>query len=236
MGRIVKLIGTSIGLASEAIAARKSSSVVPTQNSQASSSTSPPPINNDLPPQYIEVPDARAEELISHGRAIPVYSKSTHDSDTTSVEGDEEQWELDEALESTETSTDANEPELSESQVTDAFLRSHPPPVYTEHRRQLPCPVIIPQRRPRDKKRGFVRAYAPVLQDCGIDQAAFLDFLKSFHAASKASPYLQVINIAAAAAGMAPSVIAMGVSMGVQIAVGISMELQSRTRFVFLCY
>lgn len=34
---------------------------------------------------------------------------------------------------------------------------------------RLPCPVIIPQRRPESRDRGFVRAYAPNLVDSGID-------------------------------------------------------------------
>lgn len=43
---------------------------------------------------------------------------------------------------------------------------------------RLPCPVIIPQRRSRNKDRGFVRAYASVLDDCGIGQGVFLRFLE----------------------------------------------------------
>jgi hypothetical protein len=58
-------------------------------------------------------------------------------------------------------------------------MRNNPPPQYSPSqgpiKGRLPCPVIIPQRRPRDKKRGFVRAYAPVLESCGIDQKTFLD-------------------------------------------------------------
>ena len=50
---------------------------------------------------------------------------------------------------------------------------------------RLTCPVIIPQRRPGDKTRGFERAYAPVLEEYGINQDSFLHFLKSFHKASK---------------------------------------------------
>lgn len=56
-----------------------------------------------------------------------------------------------------------------------------PPP---EPLPRLPCPVIIPQRRPRNKDRGFVRAYAPILGDSGIDQEVFLQFLE----------YLDVVN------------------------------------------
>lgn len=55
-----------------------------------------------------------------------------------------------------------------------------PPGILT----RLPCPVVIPQRRPRNKDRGFVRAYAPILRDCGIDQEVFLQFLE----------YLDVVN------------------------------------------
>jgi hypothetical protein len=57
-----------------------------------------------------------------------------------------------------------------------------PPPVQP---RRLPFPVIVPQRRPGAKKRGFVRAYAPVLADCGISQDCFLKFISDFHKASQ---------------------------------------------------
>lgn len=73
---------------------------------------------------------------------------------------------------SEESIEDANE-------LTDILLRNHPPPANSAVRPKLPCPVILSQRRPRDKKRGFIRAYAPVLEECGIDQATFLDFLKA---------------------------------------------------------
>jgi hypothetical protein len=69
-----------------------------------------------------------------------------------------------------------------------------------------------------------------VLEDCGIDQATFLDFLKTFHQSSKEDPWLNVVNLAAAGVGFAPSAIAMGVSIAVQFAVGVAMEVQRRTR------
>ena len=50
---------------------------------------------------------------------------------------------------------------------------------------KLQYPVIIPQRRPGSKIRGFVRAYAPVLADHDINQDTFLYFLKTFHKASQ---------------------------------------------------
>jgi hypothetical protein len=54
-------------------------------------------------------------------------------------------------------------------------------------RGRLPCPVIIPQRRPKDKERGFIRAYAPALLECGIDEATFLNFIDSLNQAAKVS-------------------------------------------------
>jgi hypothetical protein len=97
--------------------------------------------------------------------------------------------------------------------LMDEFMSTYPPPPYSEHATgKLPCPVIIPQRRPRDWKRGFARAYAPVLAECGINQAMFLDFLKTFHAASKFSPWLHVVNLAAAGVGTLGFPIAFGIA------------------------
>ena len=51
-------------------------------------------------------------------------------------------------------------------------------------RHRLSCPVVIPQRSPGSKGRGFMRAYAPVLADYDFGEESFLAFLKSFHKAS----------------------------------------------------
>jgi hypothetical protein len=95
----------------------------------------------------------------------------------------------------------------------------------------LPFPVIIPQRRPNDKSRGFARAYAP---DLGaykdIDQTTFLSFLEEFDKSSQASGWFVVLNLAAVGAGFAPSVIAMAVSASVQLATKVAMEGQRRYR------
>ena len=52
---------------------------------------------------------------------------------------------------------------------------------------RLSCPVVVPQRRPGRKGRGFMRAYAPVLSDYDISEEFFLAFLKTFHKASMVS-------------------------------------------------
>ena len=49
----------------------------------------------------------------------------------------------------------------------------------------LQHPVVVPQRRPRTRSRGFMRAYAPELGGCQVDQALFLSFLEGFDDAIK---------------------------------------------------
>ena len=49
----------------------------------------------------------------------------------------------------------------------------------------LPLPVIVPQRRPEDKSRGWMLCYAPMLEACDISEPEFLAFLTSFNEASK---------------------------------------------------
>ena len=60
---------------------------------------------------------------------------------------------------------------------------------------RLPCPVIIPQRRPGDKSRRWVRAYAPVLAECDIDQYTFLNFIDAFNDSCKVSSSLTKVEL-----------------------------------------
>ena len=181
MGKLVKLIGSGIGLATETIAARRS----PSPSAESSSRRTA----GDSPPAYVDLPDERADQLIANGQAVPINHKSGHsveeDKEPDEHELDEADWELDEAGEAYASPDNApGERQVGVGELVQTFFNQHPPP-YVAARGRLPCPVIIPQRRPKDKSRGFVRAYAPVLLDCGIDQATFLDFLKTFHKASQ---------------------------------------------------
>ena len=247
MGKLVKLIGSGIGLAAEAIAARRSPSPGGASSSRRTA--------EDAPPAYVDLPDERADQLIANGQAIPVDHRG-HQGDDENTESDEheldeEVWELDEAGDA----YSGPENTLSERQqgvdeLVQTFLNQNPPP-YDATRGRLPCPVIIPQRRPKDKSRGFVHVYAPVLLDCGIDQTTFLDFLKTFHKASQvssiptalfrheilqiadnlqASPVYTVINMAAVGAGFVPEVAAQVTSALVQVAVGVAKGVQVRQR------
>lgn len=256
MGILVKLVGSGIGLASEALHNRKVAKAEEKrlaagggESSSTGGSRSPSMSRNqsrdDAPPEYVEVPEEQGRELIAQGRAVPVDAKypdekagrnphlDDHENDdVSSEEGDEEAWQLDEASrELVPTPSDEQGPAPDIKNITDAFLQKHPAPAYAP-RAQLPCPVILPQRRPRDKKRGFVRAYAPVLEECRIDQDTFLEFLNTFQLSCQEDKWLQVVNMAAGIVGFVPGPITMGVSMGVQFAVGVAMEVQRRARLV----
>ncbi|KAJ8522903.1 hypothetical protein ONZ45_g547 [Pleurotus djamor] len=106
---------------------------------------------------------------------------------------------------------------------------------------QLPYAVIIPQRRPKQRDRGFIRAYAPDLMRCGIDQATFLSFLDGFNATIASSPWVGVVDLTGGAVGAIPaSVTAVAPITGtaIQVVTGIYEEISARKRhisFVCLC-
>ncbi|TKA77697.1 hypothetical protein B0A55_04006 [Friedmanniomyces simplex] len=162
------------------------------------------------------------------GALFQYHEDDEKSDDSLSVEDDEEDWELDEMLPSYEESE--TKYRTADKLARDVMLTSRAAPDVPRVRHALPLPVIIPQRRPRKKARGFVRAYAPVLADSGIDQATFLSFLDNFYKSSQASPVFTVIAVSAAIAGLAPSVIAMAVTTAVQVAARVGAEAQGRQR------
>lgn len=185
----------------------------------ATSSRSDPVPESDAPPAYVEVADeATAEMLVRDGKAEYVvgsagdgkhsFSKaseagyefdddSSSDEESEGLDLDEEAWELDEMAErvappsyaeqAPEDESEGAKIKKEEQMIRDLVRMAGPPP---QPAQRIPCPVIIPQRRPRNKDRGFVRAYAPVLEDCGVSQDTFLKFQQDWLAASKVSVLL----------------------------------------------
>lgn len=157
--------------------------------------------------------DATADALVRSGQAERVsdgkvkkskaaeagyesdsYSSDDEDQDREPEE-DDAAWELDDMAErvrpptydESQAAVAADESENVKAKREDEMIRgllqrAGPPPQPT---RQIPCPVIIPQRRPGKRDRGFVRAYAPVLEECGVSQDVFLKFIEDFDKASK---------------------------------------------------
>jgi hypothetical protein len=136
---------------------------------------------------------------------------------------DEEDWALDEA--SIELATD-------EKHAHPKLLIETPGlEIPSTSLRPLPYPVILPQRRPQTKSRGFVRAYAPLLGECkGIDERTFLQFLDEFYNQTQTSDALQAVNVAANVVGMVPSVITMAISMAASTSARAAIETQGRYR------
>lgn len=229
MGPIVRLVGSGLGLASEAIAAHKASRAEKyraeargpaTSASQAhppgpattrSREPSPNPAYSTLDASssdygLVEAADEEhARQLIEEGHAQPWDQPHEVGNGNAEDQDDEVYWKLDEEAAALEGSLAYEEGGKSGQEACDSsdskdreekpdvhklvmkFLSAHPVSSRTPPSHPLPCPVIIPQRRPHSKSRGFIRAYAPVLEDCGIDEATFMAFLDTFQKASQVS-------------------------------------------------
>ncbi|MCJ1394462.1 hypothetical protein MMC18_007340 [Xylographa bjoerkii] len=249
LGKIVKIIATPIGLASEAIHANKDKKhSLPETDCQAAAAaaTTRGPDNevtneghdDGQDPVYVHVPADQAELLIANGHALPAEGQeATHElvaenDRDDGIEGDEVDWALDEAAEEPDPPpySETDQRETVENLVGNIRPARGSVPPSNRAPFMLPFPVVLPQRRPGTKTRGFVRAYAPVLEESGIDQEMFLNFLKSFHKAAQANPLFDVIMIATAIAGAYPDIIVGLALQAVQIAVGIGQEVQERLR------
>lgn len=241
IGGLIKLVGTGVGAAVEyhdhrkqrkAAAARDSAQASPEEepviagpSSRPSAAAQTSETSDDLPPPYVQStgepardrqlatgPPAADEKKSIHQEELSSDSDSDYLYDDLSpLENDEEAWQLDEVAASTEppsyedaTSDDAD------SLVRDVLSARKSGP--SKPVGKLSLPVIIPQRRPRNKSRGFVRAYSPVLENVGIDQQTFLRFLKSFHASSQANPCFTAVIVAASVAGLVPDPIVVSIS------------------------
>jgi hypothetical protein len=119
--------------------------------------------------------------------ASDVPPQEEGDDSDGSTDHDEDNWELDRVQREVVPDALSGEDGRDVDEVLKAFFEKHPPPPEYSEFGRLPCPVILPQRRPQMNTRGFVRAYAPVLQDCNIDQATWMDFLNGFQKAIKVS-------------------------------------------------
>ena len=211
---------------------------------QAQNVSSPPGDEGcDPSPVYVEVSDDQANELIATQQAVPADGKvATHelvreDAEIDGIERDEADWVLDEVASDTEEKANPKDDsplehnsDLVQDKGTGKGKGKGNSSKDQETYQKLPFPVILPQRRPGTKARGFIRAYAPALGIPGIDQKIFLTFLKDFHQAAQASPIFDVIMIATAIAGAYPDIMVGLAIQAVQIAAAIGQEVQERWR------
>lgn len=196
-----KLLGSGLGLASEAVhAARSRSRSRSDQAPVDASSNTAAPIKEAGRNHISEA----SRNPSRHGHPADAVSDDEVDSDAEDRQAlgqDEAAWELDEmatqlhppTYEQSQAAAGAESEDVKvrreEEMVRELVRKAGPPP---HPIRRIPCPVILPQRRPRNKGRGFVRAYAPVLADCGISQEVFLEFLEKWDKASEVSDWQPV--------------------------------------------
>ena len=207
MSRLLgKAINPLVGLASEAIQhnkdkkaqERRQSSPQPDNSNSSSPQQSPP---GDLPPAYAEIATSPRSRSPSPG----VSDTGSNSGDET--DNDEDDWAR-EAIQDELANPPNEKPVTNVSKLIGDFFARHPDHLRGAPYAPLPCPVIIPQRRPNAKNRGFVRAYAPVLQDSGIEQSLFSDFLEGFGQAIRGQGAFTAFNGAVAISVMAETVAA----------------------------
>ncbi|KAF2165065.1 hypothetical protein M409DRAFT_55965 [Zasmidium cellare ATCC 36951] len=209
-GRIARGISGIVGLGQEAYQhnKEKKAAAAETTTAAGSSSAQPQPPNQPLappPPSYTNIVDKEKGET-----DISVSSSDEEDDD-------EDLWLEDDAQTAILPQTEEQpRPKIHNAEKwTTAFLQRHPPP--PSQPVPLPAAVVIPQRRPGSRTRGFVRAYAPALADSGIDEKAWLEFMDGFHEQTEQQGYFNVTNIA-----VALSVMSYTISCGPSIIVHLS--------------
>ncbi|KAE9372814.1 hypothetical protein N431DRAFT_505122 [Stipitochalara longipes BDJ] len=232
IGFTVKGIASGIGLISESVHAHKEAKLRKKERESATRTNSGDP--SFMPDSSVETQVENHESEASTGN--PNGPEPPRDLDHL-----EEEWELDDAQDdilppyaTSPPSADrsgANGAPSTALEITDRFLIGMPSHQHTSNlQTQLPCPVVLPQRRPKDRSRGFIRAYAPVLEPCGISQAEWLAFLDTFQKASEANPWIQAINLAsfATSAVPMPGLIAMAISTAISVVANVATEFHGR--------
>lgn len=88
--------------------------------------------------------------------------------------------------------------------------------------------MMLPQRRPNNNKRGFIRAYAPVLGDFGVDKKTFLNFLETSNKAWQATPLLYALNLTSIGTMWLLSATAFVVSTVIQVGAEATIQADGR--------
>ena len=153
--------------------------------------------------------ETKAQEAAAAGAARG-HPRNDGDSspDYDDLHGDQAQWELDEFQQEDHSDPEQTEDVRDTDKLLEQFFQKHPQPAQILDLGQLAHPVVIPQRRPSHKTRGFVRAYAPDLRACHISEKTFLDFLDGFGNAIKCQSAFNIVQLGVLAGAITVDVIA----------------------------
>ncbi|KAJ5081225.1 hypothetical protein N7456_013463 [Penicillium angulare] len=235
IGMIAKGVGSGIGFVSEAHKYRKAKKAAQ-QERDLERESQPGPFEKRDSPSPVHRSSPTFNTFSPYGSI-----EDEEDDHVTTKDVNELSWQLDEAQ---DVVVEAKKPRKSKSGVANpdkliaAFIQRQPPPYcpaptqldFVRPAAKLEYPVAIPQRRPKDKTRGFIRAYAPDLQNVGIDQETWFDFVETFNEACLANPWINALNLAALAASPLPSLASQAISMALMVATTVAMEVQGRYR------
>ncbi|KAF9882678.1 hypothetical protein FE257_005652 [Aspergillus nanangensis] len=214
VNKVMKGVAAGVGLASESITAYNNQRrAKKTQDPEGDDGRSQSP---QTPPEDTTVPENNLElQLVA-------------------------EWELDEAQDELTTGTivahrnnaSQETPPGDWNQLAELFLeRYHDPPAYcATDRPKLEYPVIVPQRRPQTRKRGFIRAYAPALEEFGINQDMFIDFLETANRSCQGNPWLNAINLASIPAMFIPSAVSFAVSIMISVTTEMAIRADGRRK------
>ncbi|KAF4780557.1 hypothetical protein HER10_EVM0012864 [Colletotrichum scovillei] len=113
--------------------------------------------------------------------------------------------------------------------LASAFIKRHPLKTTgsSEDGQRLSLPVLVPQRRPEKRARGFIRAYAPMLVDVKINQDTFLDFIDTLNKSLEPNPWISAVNLAGFAGEALPDPASLLFGFAVEAATEAVMEGQS---------
>lgn len=171
---------------------------------------------------------AKDKEKQEHG-VLPSYEEGHDELDHSALRRvDEVTWDLDEAQRDIAGTPPAAATENNIRRLADAFATTHP--ISSAIARQshgLPFPVILAQCRPDSHTLGFVRAYAPILAEVGIEQSTFLSFIDELNSIVRSHPQAQVLNIAALAGKAVPEPFIFIASFGTKLATSGTSNIQS---------
>ncbi|KAI1387592.1 uncharacterized protein F4822DRAFT_287953 [Hypoxylon trugodes] len=195
------------------------------------SERAPPPYQSYQPyqPQHPQHPQHPQYPQYPQHPQHPQYQHPQH---SHHMYEEEDEWELDEAQEEVRAYRDREYDEMQQQYLNRSLIRpgnaGYAGSSLQTAPGRLQYPVIIPQRRPKARSRGFIRAYAPDLMRCGIDQPTFMAFLDGFDRATAGSPVVGAVHLAGDLMGLVPSAIVQPIALGVQITAGVYQEIQDR--------
>jgi hypothetical protein len=220
VGDVLKVAAAGIGFVSEALHHRREKKRIQSESREA------------------EACKIEEEKLQSESRDVEALPSVAEVQDgSLAGQMNEAIWALDdaerqEAEPTTPATTDAQVPKDNRDAATQ-FLERHVFVLDPDARAEtdikpLELPVIIPQRRPKTRARGFVRAYAPLLANANVDQDTFVDFIDTFNKVLEPNPWLYAINLAGVVEYGVPEPLMMLLGVGLDIATDAIMEAQSR--------